>query len=436
MTLRMPLVRPPLPPRPSSASANQQSTEVPTLKACPRPSFVEGHNDWLQVVSPKTIPNFDICPDCYNTSFRNTRYGSLMRVGPAKPAGLPCACDFSMAWIRLAYLWLYQQNQADLSLLGAVAGIQPDKDGICPNLNLQDAQVKQGGKPSVTRTWYCVRDPQTGAPVEELTACSHCVSHVSTIFPCLSNIFVPVENGQKLLATCDLMSLGDAQQRGLEYLDQIAKTADSTVKTKTRDLGSLVEYIRKWGPVSVCRKGKGVWNERQYSLPSTVPEFTACEECYQKHIFPLYSQSPRPAILSHIQAEGPKEGGFLCDLFSPRLQGYFNDAVRTNDLGTFRQKLMARNEKMREVDMQLVRMMQECKQLKMQGNAHMSQMRISQMQAVSASTRMLATGWYGPPIDWTMTNAQMAKANEKNMEAAIIEDKMTALKNEWAQFWM
>ncbi|KAI1668227.1 hypothetical protein L13192_07363 [Pyrenophora tritici-repentis] len=358
-----------------------------------------------------------------------------MRVGPAKPAGISCQCDFSLSWIRIAYIWLYRQGQPDLSLLGAVAGIQPDKDGICPNLNLEDAQVKQGGKPAVTRTWYCLRDPQSGAPVEELTACSHCVSNVSTIFPCLSRIFVPVANGQRLLATCDLMSLGDAQLRSLEYLDQIAKTAASTLDTKTRDLGPLVEYIRKWGPVPICRKGKEVFNEKRYSLPTTVPEFTACEECYHRHILPLYSESPKPAFLSHIKEEGVKEGGFMCDLFSPRLQGYFNDAVRTNDTDTFRQKLMARNERMREIKMQLVRMKQECQQLKMQGNMHMSQMRIAQMQATSQSTSWMATGWIGPPIDWSVTNAHMAKANEKNMQAAVIEDNMTALEKEWNQFW-
>ncbi|EFQ86680.1 hypothetical protein PTT_18016 [Pyrenophora teres f. teres 0-1] len=431
----MPLVRPPLPPRPSSASANQQTTEGPPLKPCPRSSYVKGHKDWLQVVSPKTIPNFDICPDCYNTSFRNTRYGSLMRVGPAKPAGMSCQCDFSMSWIRVAYIWLYQQGQPDLSLLGAVAGIQPDKDGICPNLNLEDAQVKQGGKPAVTRTWYCLHDPQTGAPVEELTACSHCVSHVSTIFPCLSRIFVPVANGQKLLATCDLMGIGDAQLRGLVYLDQIMRTAISTLETKTRDLGSLIEFIRKWGPIPICRQGKGVCNEKQYSLPTTVPEFTACEECYHRHILPLYSESPKPAFLSHIKEERVKEGGFRCDLFSPRLQGYFNDAVRTNDVATFRQKLVARNEKMREIEMQLARMKQECQHLKIQGNMHMNQVRVAQAQARIASNQWMVTGWIGPPIDWSETNAHMAKANEKKIQAAVIEDNMTALVNEWDRFW-
>jgi len=358
-----------------------------------------------------------------------------MRVGPAKPKGYRRQCDFSMDWTRVAYLWLYQRNQPDLSLLGAVAAIQPDKDGICPNLNSEDAQVKQGGKPEVTRTWYCLLDPKTGAPFEEFTVCSHCVSHVSTLFPCLSRIFVAINDGQKLLATCDLMNLGDARQRGLEYLDQIAKTAETTLETKTRDLGPLIEYIRKWAPVPVCTKAKPVFNQTQYSLPTTIPDFAACQECYQKHILPLYSQSPRPALLSDIKAQEPSQRGFICDLFSPRLQAYFNDAVRTNDMVTFRQKLMARGEKMREIEIQLMRMSQECRQLKIQANTHMSQMRIAQMQATSASTRWMATGWIAPPIDWSATNAQMAKANEKTIQAAVIEDNMTALENEWVQFW-
>ena len=38
-------------------------------------------------------------------------------------------------------------------------------------------------------------------------------------------------------------------------------------------------------------------------------------------------------------------------------------------------------------------------------------------------------------VDWSQTNAQMAKANEKTMQAAVLEDNMTALRNEWVRFW-
>jgi chromosome segregation ATPase len=88
----------------------------------------------------------------------------------------------------------------------------------------------------------------------------------------------------------------------------------------------------------------------------------------------------------------------MCDLYSPRLQTYFTDACRTNDLSTFRQKIQARNNKMQELDIQLARMKQEFQQLKMQENMHMNQMRIAQSQARMASTQWTVSGWIGPPV--------------------------------------
>jgi hypothetical protein len=395
----MPLVRPPpLPPRPSSDSAAPQTKQSPTLGLCRRSKFTQGHNDWLQIKSPRPIPNFDICPDCYNTSFRNTRYASLISAGPAKLANSSCVCDFSFLWVRLAYMWLFQQGQPDLSLLGEVASIQEDKDGICPNFNMEDPEVKNGGRPTVTRTWYCIQDPKTGSLVEEMTACSFCVTHVNVIFPCLKRMFVPAVNGQRLQGTCDLMTQANGQQRCMEYIDQIASVAQSTLETKTRDLTPLIDFVRKWGPVPTCQQGKLVLGQKQYSFPSTVPEFTACEECYLKHIAPLYSNSPQPAILSHLEEKEPQNGGFLCDLYSPRLQSYFTDACRTNDISTFRQKLTARNNKMQEVEIQLGRMKQQIQQLKVQERMHRNQMIVAQSQARMSSMQWAVSGWSAPPV--------------------------------------
>ncbi|KAL1795032.1 hypothetical protein ACET3X_006848 [Alternaria dauci] len=231
------------------------------------------------------------------------------------------------------------------------------------------------------------------------------------------------------------MTPGNGQQRCLEYVERIANVAESTLETRTRDITPLIDFVKKWGPVPVCQKGKLVTGEKQYCLSSMASEFTACEECHLKHIEPLYSSTTQPTILLQLKAEEPHPNGFMCDLYSPRLQSYFTDACRTNDLLTFRQKIQARNNKLQELEMQLGRMKQEFQQLKMQENMHMNQMRIAQSQARMASTQWSVSGWIGPPIDWTMTNAQMAKASEKAMQAAIIQDKMTAMEKEWIDHW-
>lgn len=384
----MPLVR----------SSNHQSSQ-PDLKPCPRPNFTQGHNDWLQVTSPRHIENFDICPDCYNTSFRNTRYAPCISRGPAKPANDSCACDFSMSWTRIAYTWLFAQNQPDLQLLGELSRLQPGSDGACPNTNTDDAEVAKGGKPSVARTWYSLQDPLTGTLLDELTACSHCVAHINTIFPILRRIFVPVANGRRIHATCDLMVGGAGQQRCLEYIDQIAQVAHSAMETGTLNLSPLISYVKKWAPVPICPGGQLVTGRKQTSLPSTVPEFTACEECTLKHIIPLLSSSgTAPALLTDISTQTIHPNGFFCDLFSPRLQGYFADACRTGDAERYRRQLTDRFNKAQELDARISRMKGECALLKRQSQAHMNMMAVAKSAAVVANRSWSVGGWIGVPV--------------------------------------
>ncbi|KAF1944666.1 hypothetical protein EJ02DRAFT_452271 [Clathrospora elynae] len=432
----MPLVRPPTQQSTSSSSVTAQTNGLPIFKPCPRSNFVAGHNDWLAVTSPKPFLDFDICPDCYNTSFHNTRYQACISPSPAKLENVGTKCDFSERWIRNAFAWLFIQCQPDLNLMGEVASIQRDEDGVCPNFNFEDPEVKKGGRPAVKRTWYCLQDPKTGTLVEELTACSDCVEHIKLIFPCLKSIFAPVADGQKLLATCDMMTIGDGEARCLEYFDSLASVAQATLETGTRDITPLIEYIKTWAPVPICQKGNAVAGQKRYSLPTTIPEFTACEECYLKHIAPNLAMSPPPIIVSQLQYDMPATGaGFMCDLFSPRLQQYWKDAALTNDVATYRQKLIARNNKMQEINLQLGRMKQEYQQLKMQSEMHIQQCRIEQMRATTANMAWMSTGWIGPPIDWGATNAQMSRGGEFAIKAAMTLDKMTALEKEWADYW-
>lgn len=52
----------------------------------------------------------------------------------------------------------------------------------------------------------------------------------------------------------------------------------------------------------------------------------------------------------------------------------------------YRQKLNARNNKMQEINMQLGRMKQGYRQLKMQARTHMSMMNVERMRVSSANT--------------------------------------------------
>ncbi len=395
----MPLVRPPPANPTTSTSTAQPPKRFPTIVECPRPNYVPNLNDWLQITFPRPFANFDLCPDCYNNSFKNTRYAQHISAFPPKPAEVSTACDFSNLWCRIAYAWLYMQDAPDLLTMASLSEMTPDADGVCPNLNLEDADVKKGEKPTVTRSWYCLFDPKTNSLVDDMTVCSDCIAHINHICPNLRGIFYPVENGQKLQATCDLMMLGTASTRSVEYLDQMIDLAEKTVQTGTRDVSPLVTFIKKWAPVPICKRGQNaVGDKHNYTLPSTVPEFTACEECYLNHIQPLRDSSPQLAILSQIQCSVPGPYGFTCDLYSPRLIQYFEDAVKTNDLQSLRQKLQARNTKLQDTKLRLEQMGQESQQLNMQAQMHQNMMQMQQISTMNQNLAWTATGYIAPPV--------------------------------------
>lgn len=393
----MPLVKPNLPPRPSS-SVDKQERLLPTFVQCPRSTFQEGLTDWYHITTPKKFSNLDICSTCYNATFRNTPYARCISPAPPKPKGMATQCDLSFRWNRAATFWLFFQGASDLSLLGNVAEMPHDRDGPCPNLNVQDLEVQKGGKPAVTRTWYCLSDPSDGSLIEDLTVCSDCVGRHNLIFSCLNRIFQPVANGQKVQATCDLLTGQNYGSRGDHYLDKIIETAAETLKTRTRDTRVLAEFVKKWAPIPICLKSQHVpQGAVSYTFPTSIPNYAVCQECYTCHILPLIESASPPPILRELRPN-VSPTGFVCDLYSPRLLQYFNDACASNDIRTYKQRILARESKMQEYNVKL-------EQMKLQYQQHNRQAEIyriqSQMAKNTETVRVMqwsASAYYAPPV--------------------------------------
>lgn len=398
----MPLLKTSAPLTSSASASAPAKRQVPPFTNCTRTSFISDKSDWLHITSPQYFTNFDICPDCYEISLKPTNYAHFISPAPPRPEGVSTRCDFSDLWVRIAWSWLYMQNAPDLSLLGQVAEVQ-DPQGSCPNLDRENEDVKNGEKPSATRTWYCLLDTKTGGMVEDMTVCSDCVSHIYTIMPCLRGIFAPAAGGQQALATCDLMLPASESamysERTLTYLDRFIEVAEKTLETGQRDVTSLTDFVKKWASVPVCKPFKRVTGERCYSFSTQVPEWTVCEECYLTHVHPLYSNSPQPMILSQIsQSPSPPPSGFQCQLYSPRLQQYFQDAVSTNDLQGLRQKVLARNHKLEEVKRELEKLKMAYAQQKTQANYHWQMMQMQQQSAMVTSLAWQVGGSWGGPV--------------------------------------
>lgn len=393
----MPLVKPSLPPRPSS-SVDQQNGHVPTFALCPRRNFATEEANWFHITAPTPFPGVDICEQCYNTSIKNTRYAQCVSKAPSKPTNTATRCDFSDDWNRVAYVWLCSQRAPDLTLLGSTASLPHDE--VCPNLNLEDpaAEVQKAGKPSATRTWYCLPDPATGALIDDLTVCPDCVARVYHIFPCLDRMFQPAANGQRLEGTCDLLTARDMVVRGNEYISKIIDLASETMRTRTRDTRPLAEFLKKWAPIPVCVKGEVVpQGTAQYTFPQSMPSYAVCEECYVKHILPIFESGAPPLFLKELQ-RAQSAAGFICDLYSPRLQQYLKDACSSGSLESYKQQLFAREAKMQEYNVKLEQMNLSRQQFERQQRIYNMQMQMERSNETVRSMQWNASAYRAPPV--------------------------------------
>lgn len=317
-----------------------------------------------------------------------------------KAEGMATKCDLSDRWNRAATFWLYSQNKPDLGLLGRVATLPPDEDGACPNLHGEDPLTQKGGKPAVTRTWYCIYDPATMSLVEDLTVCSACVARIDTLFPNLKGTFRPVSGGAKVQATCDFLTAQNENdgRRGEYYLDRFMDAEKQVLKTGTRDVRPIINYIRKWASIPVCVKSDHVpQGATSYTFPTSIPNYAACEECYTQHILPLLESTSPPTILKEMCAT-VSPTGFVCDLYSPRLQQWFKEACASYNLNAYKQKLTEREAKMQEFNLKLEQLKLQYQQFDRQAQMYRMQMQTAQNMERVRALQFSTSAYYAPPV--------------------------------------
>lgn len=433
----MPLVKPAPPSVPTSTGNSLQEPQLPTFAQCPRSTFTQDHDDWYHITSPQAFPDVDICSTCYNTTFRDTPYARCLSKAGPKPKGLSTRCDLSDRWNRTATLWLFSQNKPDLDLLGRVALMAPDEDGACPNLNLDDPIVQKGGKPAVTRTWYCIYDTATASHVEDLTVCSACVGRINTIFPSLNGIFRPILAGKKVQATCDFVTAQNDNdgRRGEHYLDQLIKAEQETLKTGRIDTRQLVAYFKKWAPIPVCIKGDPVpQGVPYYTFPTSMPTYAACQECYTTHILPLLSSAKPPIILQEMKPHTSPQG-FICDLYSPRLQTWFHEALKSYNMPAYKQKLTEREAKAQEVTLRLGQLQLRHEQLSSQARLYSMQMQAAQTAERVRAMQWNSSAYHAPPLDFSRSTAAMNQSHQALLQAEMVEQDYKMVQKEWRELW-
>lgn len=375
---------PPIKPT-TSQLPGDPSKEGIKFMPCPRPNFETGHDDWYTLPPPSH--DVDVCPTCYDATFKDTSFGGCFSKATPKPEGMATRCDLADRWNRAATCMIFSQHAPHLGLLARVATLPGERDGDCPNLSKGHPVAVKGGKPAVSRTWYCLYDPIYGTLIEDLTVCSSCISRFKIIFPRLGDIFKPVSGGEHVQGTCDLLTAQNEHdgRRGEQYLDIFFEAEKKARETCIVDVRPIMYHVRKWARIPVCVQGDNIpQGATSYTFPLSMPNYAACEECYQNHILPHLNAVSPPPILKELRAT-KSPNGFVCDLYSPRLQQWFNDACTSGDLGMYSRRIRMREEKMQEYSRKLRELDLQHQQYERQAHLYAMQMESARgMEAVRA----------------------------------------------------
>ncbi|ORY14209.1 hypothetical protein BCR34DRAFT_560924 [Clohesyomyces aquaticus] len=488
----MPVIRPPPPSHASSSPSLPTSTstsKIPPFAQCKYTAYTANVPNWYQITTPHHFPDFDICADCYNASLAPTPYSRFISPLPQKPEGVSTRCDFSDLWIRVAWAWIFMQKQEDLGLLGRVAGLTND-EGACPNLDPSSFETPEDedfdflaeidgtgvgdARQPATRIWYCLRDPATGAELQDWTVCSDCVQHLLTIASPLQDIntqlFHPVSNGQKILATCDL-KVPKEEDRTIAYIDQFIQLAESLLPASSpsptstaQAVSSLTSYIRRWASIPACPKSRTMGGRPRYvPFPQDIPEFTVCQECYDLHLEPLLqtqlqSSSTKPNFLAKMQKlQLPTTlfAGLTCNLSSPRLHAEFTALLNeysepkpsssspASAIADFRTLLQTRNVRLQEFRQKGSVLKTQYAQHRQAVQFHYEMMQIG-IASENAQHTLQAFETLGREVVWRTENTDptppdssthMSQGLAAESQANAVLANLRLLRKEWVENW-
>lgn len=286
-----------------------------TLPSCPRKDPVAGYSDWYTLVG---FPSFAICPTCRDAVLIP---GYTQYFTPRTPRlrTEKTRCDFSVPWIRMAWLMTLSQKRSDVNLLYAMAEVAAYEPPC-------------SGKAEAVREWYKIDDPDTGRHVSNFNVCPYCVRNVETLFPVLRGVFRKTRTHHSAQERiCDLRI---DSQRFPCYVDLLEETANQAIQfRRAPNKLRFVEFAKRMIVNRECPREAKLCDQAWYAIPS-IPEFTACEECYDLIVYPAIRRNSSIAtqFTRKPQFVAPPHIGVSCQLYSPRMKRIFREACDRNDL--------------------------------------------------------------------------------------------------------
>ncbi|KAG9832368.1 NAD(P)-binding protein, partial [Aureobasidium melanogenum] len=95
-------------------SSGTRKTQMERLPACKRVTYKLKYDGWYTLDGQ---PGFNICPRCFKFAFDRTRLASAFKLVPNNAPRMARRCEFSNAWIRLAWVLTANNRQNTLSMM-------------------------------------------------------------------------------------------------------------------------------------------------------------------------------------------------------------------------------------------------------------------------------------------------------------------------------
>lgn len=263
-TPQTPGLRPDLP-------RSRQPSPIPgvltPLPSCPRSTFSAEPDDWYTLVGNDL---FHLCSTC-RTAVEDTGYDRHFTPMAPLPPGTRIRCDFSKPWIRMAWLLTQKENLPHVNLLHSFAYII-SREQPCP-----------GNTGSAKHDWYKLYDPETRREITNFDVCSFCVRSVENLFPNLKGIFIPAPRDERK-RICDLTTDSPRFAAYADTLESISNEA--RVYRRPANMARFITLARQNASVRPCPENIITYNRPWHFIPN-LPEFTICEECFEKHVVPI-----------------------------------------------------------------------------------------------------------------------------------------------------
>jgi hypothetical protein len=341
---------------PASAAPIKPAKFVP----CPRSNYSGEHlNDWITFRDSR-YKNFDICPACFSASIALTRHAASFTRSARKALGGGYKCDFSGYWVRIAWAWIIANGErGDAHLLAEVTAVAGQEEP-CPN----DLAIAPTGtaKTEATRLWYTIAHPDnSGVLLDHFTICSFCVTSIYTIFPSVHTAlpFARVSDTPGT-GTCDILASSGRTTSYIEALMNAESTAQET--ESDADMDVLKNFVFRFAGLAECaREEIAVGNV--YSIPQ-LPVFRVCEECHEQYIRPNASAGSQIALSFGAPVYAAE--GFVCQLYSERMQKLWLTAVANNNMNYLRYKVIERATQEAEITTEITALKEKFAMLKKQ----------------------------------------------------------------------